>query len=198
MALHWIERWPLVELEPDDEDDGDDGVADERKLFGVCPVAAYLLHHLLECMSDDWTEDGAGVLTRDELPPTLGFWLLDDEFTQAMAESCLRISSRLATGRQEVTTTCTADEINLAIASRLAIDTGYEFFIDDAVLEALLDATGPIDIRYEIDIARELLTQDSDVDHLWNPALDGIENDDDLLDAHGIAHLHPSKWFIPF
>lgn len=66
------------------------------------------------------------------------------------------------------------------------------------VLEALLELIGPIDIADEIELARELLSHDADVDHLWNPALDGIENDDELLSATGIAHLHPSQWFEPF
>ena len=48
-------------------------------------------------------------------------------------------------------TVCTADEINLAIASRLAIDTGYDLFVDDDVLEALLELVGPIDVADEIE-----------------------------------------------
>ena len=201
IARQWIERWPPFDLEPEEDEpeedeDGDDG--DERRPFGISPIAVYVLHFLLECMSDDWTEDGAGVITHDDFPPSLRIWLLDDEFTRAMAKSCLNLSGRLASGRQELNTTCTADEINLAIASQLARDTGYELLVDNVVLDALLTAIGPIDIKSEIDLARDLLTQDADVDYLWNPALDGIENDDALLQAQGIAHLHPSKWFVQF
>lgn len=194
-AQQWIDRWPLIDLNLDPEDDDADETA---RPFGISPVAVYVLHQLLQLMSDDWTEDGAGAITRDDFPLSLRRWLLDDEFTRAMAQSCLRLSSRLTMGRQELNTTCTADEINLAIASRLAIATGYELFVDDTVLQALLEAIGPVDIRYGIDLARDLLTQDFDVDLLWNPALDGIENDEELLIAQGIAHLHPSKWFEPF
>lgn len=189
LARQWVERWPLVAGEPDEEDD---------RPFGVHPIAAYVLHQLLEGMSDDWTEEDAGVFTRDAFPRSLGVWLLDDDFTKAMAGSCLDLSSRLTLGGQQMMTICTADEINLAIASRLAIDTGYDLFIDDEVLEALLELVGPIDIADEIELARELLSHDVDVDHLWNPALDGIENDDELLLAAGIAHLHPRQWFEPF
>ena len=188
-AQQWVDQWPLVAAEPDDDDD---------RPYGVHPIAAYVLHQLLEAMSDDWTEEDAGVLTRDLFPPSLGIWLLDDDFTRRMARSCLELSSRLVRGGQQMMTICTADEINLAIASRLAIDTGYDLFIDDDVLEALLELVGPIDIADEIELARELLSHDADVDHLWNPALDGIENDDELLSATGMAHFHPSQWFEPF
>lgn len=124
MAKQWIGRWPLIDSEPDDDDD-DDGP------YGVHPIAAYVLHQLLEGMSDDWTEEEGGVLTRDAFPPSLGFWLLDDDFTRRMARSCLDLSNRLMLGGHQMMTICTADEINLAIASRLAIDTGYDLFIDD-------------------------------------------------------------------
>ena len=189
LAQQWVDRWPLVAGEPDE--DGD-------RPFGVHPIAAYVLHQLLEGMSDDWTEEDASVFTRDSFPRSLNVWLLDDDFTRRMARSCLELSNRLTLGGQQMLTICTADEMNLAIASRLAIDTGYDFFIDDDVLEALLELVGPIDIADELEIARELLSHDADVDHLWNPALDGIENDDELLCAAGIAHLHPSQWFEPF
>jgi hypothetical protein len=115
LAQQWVDRWPLVAGEPDE--DGD-------RPFGVHPIAAYLLHQLLEGMSDDWTEEDAGVFTRDAFPRSLNVWLLDDDFTKAMARSCLDLSSRLRLVGQQMMTNCTADEINLAIASSLAIDAG--------------------------------------------------------------------------
>jgi hypothetical protein len=197
-AKQWIERWPpfldvgFASADGDEDAEADDGP------FGVNPVAAYLLSFLLECMSDDWGEDDGGSITRDEFPRSLRVWLLDDEFTAAMARSCLDLSTRLQSNSHNPTTTCTADEVNLAMACRLAVDTGFDLLVDDPVLTALVELAGPIDISYEVELARELLTHDADVDHLWNPALDGIENDIRLQESQGITHLHPSAWFITF
>ncbi|HLF43041.1 MAG TPA: hypothetical protein VJA46_05875 [Acidimicrobiia bacterium] len=43
----------------------------------------------------------------------------------------------------------------------------------------------------------ELAFQDTDLDMLFDPAWDGIE-DSDIADHLGARHLHPDRWFEPF
>lgn len=47
-------------------------------------------------------------------------------------------------------------------------------------------------------IARDELVDDIDVDDLWNPALDGIENDTNLQHHWRMTNLHPTTWFDHF
>jgi hypothetical protein len=118
-ARRWIERWPPFPADPDNPDD--DGT------FGISPLIACLLHQTLRDMADDWT-DNHGDLTRRQMPRSLAFWNLDDDFTRAMARSCDELANRLAAGPADAAARCTADEINLAIACRLTAEsfTGLE------------------------------------------------------------------------
>ena len=185
----WIERWPPFPADPDDPDD--DGT------FGISPLIAYLLHQTLRDMADDWTDD-LGDLTRRQMPRSLSFWSLDDEFTQAMARSCDDLANRLAAGPRDAPARCTADEINLAIACRLTTESFTGLEPPDPTRDELARLAPPTDLDDELSLARELLTDDFDVDLLWNPAHDGIEDDDTLQDQFRFANLHPTTWFDTF
>jgi hypothetical protein len=52
-------------------------------------------------MGDDWPEQHGGRLTRTCLPQKLAIWLLDDEFTAAMAGSCFHLADPLEAGPTE-------------------------------------------------------------------------------------------------
>jgi hypothetical protein len=93
---------------------------------------------------------------------------------------------------------CTADEVNLAIARKLATITHEELLADDPVVDVLHEMLGQLEFELELELARELLADDTDVDFLWNPALDGIEDDADLQQSFRIINLHPKDWFKPF
>lgn len=76
----------------------------------------------------------------------------------------------------------------------------------DRVLDELIDqnaTTDPdtdpgYDLATALDVARDELVDDIDIDHLWNPALDGIENDTNLQHHWRMTNLHPTTWFNHF
>ncbi len=190
-AQQWLERWAPIEPDPADGPDAEP--------YGLNPLIAYILCSVLTYMGDDWPEELGGELTRTRLPKNLAVWLLDDDFTAAMAASCFHLADRLEAGPDdERFTRCTADEVNLAIAHKLATITHEELLADDPVVDVLHEMLGHLDFELELDLARELLADDTDVDFLWNPALDGIEDDADLQQNFRIINLHPKDWFKPF
>ena len=190
-AQQWLERWAPIAPDPADGPDAEP--------YGLNPLMAYILHSVLTYMGDDWPEELGGELTRTRLPKNLTVWLLDDEFTAAMAASCFHLADRLEAGPgDERFTRCTADEVNLAIAHKLATITHEELLADDPVVDVLHESLGQLDFELELDLARELLADDTDVDFLWNPALDGIEDDTDLQHSFRIVNLHPRDWFRLF
>jgi hypothetical protein len=190
-AQQWLARWAPIEPNPADGPDAEP--------YGLNPLIAYILYSVLTYMGDDWPEELGGELTRTCLPKNLAVWLLDDDFTAAMAASCFHLADRLEAGPGEARfTRCTADEVNLAIAHKLSTITHEELLADDPVVDVLHEMLGRLDFELELDTARELLADDTDVDFLWNPALDGIENDTDLQQSFRIVNLHPRDWFKSF
>ena len=84
------------------------------------------------------------------------------------------------------------------MALHLVIDSAEAGVSDDAIP---LDDSLPADPERDRDFewAREVLFRDHDVLLLFNPSLDGIEdNDSDLSLRHMFANLHPRRWFLPF
>jgi len=189
-AQQWLERWAPIEPDPDDGPDAEP--------FGLNPLIADVLYNVLTYMGDDWPDELGGELTGSCLPTSLAIWLLDDDFTTTMAASCHQLADRLDKGPGERFTRCTADEVNLAIAHHLATGMHDDVLADDPVLDALHDALGLLDFRFELDFARELLADDTDVDFLSDPAHDGIEDDTELQHYFRIINLHPKDWFKPF
>ena len=54
--------------------------------------------------------------------------------------------------------------------------------------------------RYDDDVGlhRDALLDDHDVALLFDPALDGVENDKLIARQLNTVHLHPTEWFLPF
>lgn len=85
---------------------------------------------------------------------------------------------------------CTADELAL----HLTINLSEAHVIDDAVSFAAvrhLPDHGSSD--EDFNWMREVLFEDHELLMLFNPALDGVEND-----INGNPSLHPRRWFTPF
>ncbi len=148
-----------------------------------------LLHRTLHHMGTTWTEPDQPGTPEGLLPRTLRGWALDDTFTASMAASARRVAHHLTLTEDDRSvadaTTCTADEINIAIAIRFLLRYGARPNGPDPVLDELIDhnATSDpdtdhgYDLTTALELARDELVDDIDIDHLWNPALDGIEND---------------------
>jgi hypothetical protein len=91
---------------------------------------------------------------------------------------------------------CTGDEMALHVV----IATAEAHVADGLLDEDALWSSLPVSDRdSDFELAREYLLQDHDVLHLFDPALDGIEADDDPdLSSLRTANLHPRDWFKPF
>ena len=91
-------------------------------------------------------------------------------------------------------------------AIRLLLRDGGRPNGPDPILDELIDQTSSSDpdvdpgfnLATALDLAREDLVDDIDVDNLWDPALDGIENDTALQHPWRMVILHPSNWFDTF
>lgn len=173
-------------------------------------MIAYLLHRTLDRMANTWTTPDQPGTPAGLLPRTLRVWALDDTFTAGMAASARHVAHHLTLTEDDRSvahaTTCTADEINIAIAIRSLLRDGVRPNGPDPVLDELIDLNATsdpdTDLGYDLttalEIARDELVEDIDVDHLWNPALDGIENDTALQDHWRMTNLHPTTWFDHF
>ena len=202
-ARRWTTRWPPDWGDPNDADD-------TGEPLGVSPVVAYLLHRTLGLMAATWTTPEQPGTPAGLLPRTLRIWALDATFTASMAVSAQRVAHHLTLNEEERSvvdaTVCTADEINIAIAIRLLRRDGIRPNGPDRLLDELIDHNGTadpdIDPGYDLatalELARDALVDDIDVDHLWNPALDGIENDTELQHHWRMTNLHPTTWFDRF
>lgn len=54
------------------------------------------------------------------------------------------------------------------------------------------------DVQSAVADLQDLLLRDLDVTWLWEPAMDGIEDDEELLERMGIAPMRPEDWFVRF
>jgi hypothetical protein len=203
LARRWTNRWPPDWGDPNDPDN-------TAEPLGVSPVIAYVLHRTLGHMATTWTTPDQPGAPAGLLPRTLCVWALDDTFTAGMAASARRVAHHLTLTEDDRSvadaTVCTADEINIAIAIRMLRRDGARPNGHDPVLDELIDqnATSDPDIdpgyhlATALELARDELVDDIDVDHLWNPALDGIENDTALQHHWRMTNLHPTTWFDLF
>jgi len=113
-----------------------------------------------------------------------------------MKASAHYLADQLGSGNADaIIARCTADEVNLAMAL-----TDVPWIAEGGVgpVPPELRAATVHGLEFDADAASESLFNDHDVFMLWNPLLDGIENDDETLERLGTADLHPSKWFEPF
>ena len=162
--------------------DGDGWQMTPRMAWRLWTSAVYL--------ADDWRYTSpAGPL--GDLPPIARPYFRDRSWRQAFISSFERIAERIASDDgDDCLARCTADELALHFTINLA-ESDY---INDAISPAgaaHLPSHGAQD--HDFDWMRDVLFEDHDVLMLFNPALDGIENDVD-----GNSSLHPRDWFQPF
>lgn len=158
---------------------------------GLSPLLAWALVAALEILGDQWPS----IPEELDVPPCAQRFARDQAFCDRMGASAHYLSEQLAAGRSDaIIARCTADEVNLAMALG---DVPSIPEISGPVPKVLRAATTHgLDIDAER--ASDSLFNDHDVFMLWNPMLDGIENDYETLARLGSADLHPSRWFEPF
>ena len=160
--------------------------------FGLSPLIAWTLVTALEIQGDQWPSI-AGDLN---VPPCAHRLVNDNAFCERMQASAHYLADELAAGRADaVISRCTADEVNLAMAL-----TDVEWIAEGSIVPVptALRGASVRGLERDADEASESLFQDHDVFMLWNPALDGIENDTETLARIGTTGLHPAGWFEPF
>lgn len=160
--------------------------------FGLSPLIAWTLVAALEIQGDQWTSI-AGDLN---IPPCARRLVNDSKFCERMRASAHYLADQLAAGRADVfMSRCTADEVNLAMAL-----TDAEWIIEEgiATVPSVLRGASVGGIELDAESASDTLFHDHDVFMLWNPLLDGIENDTDTLARMGTSGLRPTEWFEPF
>jgi hypothetical protein len=158
---------------------------------GLTPLLAWTLVASLEILGDQWTS----VPSELDVPPCAQRFTLDPAFCERMKRSAHYLAEQLASGRSDaVIARCTADEVNLAMALS---DTQWILEVNGPVPSALIEASVG-GLESDAGAASDSLFNDHDVLMLWNPMLDGIENDLETLAHLGTADLHPSRWFEPF
>lgn len=158
---------------------------------GLSPLVAWAMVTALEILGDEWP-DVPGDLN---VPPCARRFAQDAAFCQRMKASGHYLADQLAAGESDpIVARCTADEVNLAMAlTEVPWIPGVAGPVPDELREATVHG-----LESDADAASESLFHDHDVFMLWNPLLDGIENDDGTLARLGTADLRPSRWFEPF
>jgi hypothetical protein len=126
------------------------------------------------------------------LPPVARAYAHDRAWRQQFVAGFEHLTERLGSieDGSDVLARCTAEELAL----HLTINIAERPLIDGAFSPAAvchLPDHGSAD--EDFDWMRDVLFEDHDVLMLFNPALDGIENDRDANSS-----LHPRDWFEPF
>ena len=145
--------------------------------------------------ADTYADSDVTDLLKRELPP-IARLMADDVWMERFVACFDDLAARLAHGRfaSSQLASCTGEEMAL----HLVIDSAEAGVSDDVTP---LDDSLPGDPERDCDFewAREVLFRDHDVLLLFNPSLDGIEdNDSELSQRHMFANLHPRRWFLPF
>ena len=145
--------------------------------------------------ADTYADAEVSDLLRRALPPSAGR-MADDVWMERFVACFQALATRLARGRfaSSQLASCTGEEMAL----HLVIDSAEAGLSDDAIP---VNESLPADPERDgdFDWAREVLFRDHDVLLLFNPSLDGIEDDDsDLSQRYMFANLHPRRWFLPF
>lgn len=157
--------------------------------FGLSPLLAWTLVTALEIQGDRWSSI-AGDLN---VPPCARRLVNDTAFCERMKASAHYLADQLAAGRADAfISRCTADEVNLAMAL-----TDVEAVAEGSMVSVPTVLGGASVRGIELD-ASDTLFDDHDVFMLWNPMLDGIENDTEMLAWLGTRGLRPAEWFEPF
>lgn len=198
-ARRWIEHWPIPG--PDDEEE-----------LSVSPFAAYVLTCAFDWLAERWQTAGGEMEGEDdgerereredlraELPRIAEPYLLDGEFCQRMAASAGYLARELRRGHcSERLARCTGDEINFHLACCSFLLLADLLPASDEVALTLQELAPLEDVQSAVADLQDLLLRDLDVTWLWEPAMDGIEDDEELLERMGIAPMRPEDWFVRF
>ena len=171
--------------------------------LGIRPRTAYYLWFELTALCDDW----AMALDRQQFfvqalvdtLPRVAQLHADDEFIQRLVEAARDLRNRVATATfpDRRLATCTAQEFIIHIAlDRLEDDLAeMRNVIHFHGFHKMFPKT-----RYDddVDLYRDALLDDCDVELLFDPALDGVESDQLIALQLNPVHLHPIEWFLPF
>lgn len=161
---------------------------------GVTPRFAWALHGALLRIGDWWHDDPQAL----DLPRIAERMLGDEPFRVGMQASAHRVAEEIAAGRVgDLLCRSTADEVNLTMALEDALAQLTDSWEH---LPATLDHPRNVDPVEDYSDAGQLLRADADVEMLFNPALDGIEDDDLTLRRLGVGadDLRPEHWLDPF
>ena len=167
-----------------------------RDEYWFTPRTAYALAAVAEVILDDYRE-----YTREIAP---GEWVEDFEYSWTTVnpgtmtlpwllrfrQAFKNLISDLALGDLPLPR-CTAEEV--ALHTMIDAAEGYGEDIKGEMFDYGAIPPHPEDFDWEQ--CRSLLFEDHDVLMLNNPALDGIENDEQAIERMGLAYLRRSEWF---
>jgi hypothetical protein len=162
--------------------------------LGLTPRFAWALDGALFRIGDWWLDDPELL----DLPRAAVPLLVDRSFVEGMRASALKLARAIVAGdANEQMCSCLADEVNLAMALE---DAFHQLSDSPQLLPSALDHPRGVDPVEDFFDAGQQLRADSDVDMLFNPALDGIEHEAAVLRNLGIdsGSLRPQRWFEPF
>lgn len=158
----------------------------------MTPRMAYWLWETAWFLADTWrliADDDffATELPRVAAPYAKGEWLA--QFIGCFQHLAERIAE--GDGDSALLARCTGDELALHMTIDLARDHLNDEVID---IEAAADLPDHGDKDSNFGLIRDVLFADHDVLMLYEPSLDGIEDDEF---SRG-SNLHPRDWFKPF
>lgn len=198
---------PLLEgecaAESDSECPGCTAVLTPRTAWLLKAGADLVFHTWVRHVLDPWRDDN-GL----NLPPVAQRHCKDNTAWEArMAATVRDLGLRVVAG-QVPYPRCTAEEMALHVTLDAAQDF-LDIFLDQGMWKgvAALPERGRADtqpadavaaLRAELQVLQDILFEDHDVLMLFEPELDGIESDADVIDRMGLANLHPKDWFLPF
>ena len=139
---------------------------------------------------DEWRTSGPKSLAKI-LPPVARAYAQNRAWRQQFVAGFTRLAERITSlDDDSVLARCTAEELALHLTINLAEAHLRDGAFSPAAVRHL-PAHGSAD--EDFNWMREVLFEDHDVLMLFNPTLDGIEDD-----ADGNSSLHPRDWFQPF
>jgi len=155
----------------------------------ITPRAAALLWLGAELLVDP-----AGLTPPEDWLPSIAV-RQGPEFAERMREVVASLRDRLAQGRLG-TVENMAEQVALAAIVEQARAVEEERIEDpEHEYEAWISELPGDDL---LDQLEEILLPDSDHDWLYEPEMDGIENDEEFVAQMRAPNLHPKRWFEPF
>lgn len=160
-------------------------------------ASATMTDHLFEDLADLDDAYDSGSVTADAVRQTVQqsfilhrlprrYWhRFDPVFARRLTVAFADLTGRFTQGWREPA--CVAQELLL----RALLDE-VEVLVDTYEL-----GEGDLDEAWR-EVLEDTLLEDDDVDLLYQPHADGVENDEEFLSAVGSAPLAFDQWFVPF